>query len=541
VSHPVRRLRAKLRFADGLPWKLALATLVALSMAFAAGYLFMSNRRPHASGTDPARELEAAKEHFRRTQLPISEIDLPSLFPGSDPLPFVDPRTVLPQAARYPFAVLARLYQQEESCRAPIVPTADPVLRKATVWQLARCRRIAHLPHGFFETPPFFHPLGHSYAWLAAQNGATPAWIRDHLAYIHAAELGSLGHGAPPLEPTREILAGLGPDALSAVADNDEIVLSGQVVLFRQASLESGAVGWRSVPPNRYAVFPRAAWDGYWAKTAFSPRAAVPGTACVAREGRLCWAPRSREYVMRRPTLLLFASSLLLAILCAGLMINELQAHREQERSRRFALQTLTHELRTPVAGLALTAEELLDEFDHLPENLHGAVLGLCNDVQRLQRVVEASQGYLSTERGLVHLRSQFVPSVRAYLESICEPYEGRVSIAYPETDRGFHLDGYWLGVCLRNLIDNALQHGKPPVEVAFCWIGNELGITVRDAGECAVARFEELARPFVKNPHSTGLGLGLAIVKAVTGAMHAEIRYSPSPTQVSFQLGEWV
>jgi two-component system, OmpR family, osmolarity sensor histidine kinase EnvZ len=70
----------------------------------------------------------------------------------------------------------------------------------------------------------------------------------------------------------------------------------------------------------------------------------------------------------------------------------------------------------------------------------------------------------------------------------------------------------------MTNLVDNALEHGEPPVEIRTARRGDEWLIEVRDHGPGIPAeRIEDAMRPFVRlDPARSGdghCGLGLAIV----------------------------
>ncbi len=70
----------------------------------------------------------------------------------------------------------------------------------------------------------------------------------------------------------------------------------------------------------------------------------------------------------------------------------------------------------------------------------------------------------------------------------------------------------------MTNLVDNALEHGAPPVDISTARKAGEWVITVRDYGEgIAPERLDDARKPFVRlDPARAGdghCGLGLAIV----------------------------
>jgi signal transduction histidine kinase len=212
---------------------------------------------------------------------------------------------------------------------------------------------------------------------------------------------------------------------------------------------------------------------------------------------------------------------------------------KEDEERRRFILQTLTHELRTPAATLKLGVEEFRRDYDSLPERLQSGFLRMCDEVQRLNRIISASTQYLTSQAGERAWRPnpQPVESVNDFFRSLVENYDGRVEFLPLPSDRSFALDSYWLGMCVKNLIENALQHGKAPVQLSLVLSESGLEISVKDAGFFPVEKFKRMLLPFQRSEGSVGLGLGLTIVRKVTTLIGGEFSFSPAPTTMTILL----
>jgi signal transduction histidine kinase len=267
----------------------------------------------------------------------------------------------------------------------------------------------------------------------------------------------------------------------------------------------------------------------------------------VLREGQVCWRitnePLFRTLLKR--SALLFFLALVLTGLCAWIAIRKFRRQNIEEERKRFALQTLTHELRTPLASLVVSSEEILDRFDQAPSEMQGTLVRMCDDIQRLHRLAQVSQHYLRSETGdgLVRFEYQAVQSLHAYLKSVLESFEGRIEVRLPAYDRAFTLDAHWVGVCIRNLLENALVHGAAPVRFRAELIDGELELSIEDAGTSQRSRLEDMVKPFAKDlgqaRSSRGLGLGLAIVHRVAQAMSADLRFTPNPTRFTLLIRE--
>jgi signal transduction histidine kinase len=84
----------------------------------------------------------------------------------------------------------------------------------------------------------------------------------------------------------------------------------------------------------------------------------------------------------------------------------------------------------------------------------------------------------------------------------------------------------------IRNLVENAKLHGKPPVEVAVERRGDQAEMSVSDRGEViSVEARERLFSAFYRIPGRSGpkdTGLGLALVRQIARRHGGEAVYRP-------------
>jgi two-component system sensor histidine kinase KdpD len=70
------------------------------------------------------------------------------------------------------------------------------------------------------------------------------------------------------------------------------------------------------------------------------------------------------------------------------------------------------------------------------------------------------------------------------------------------------------------NLIDNAVKHGAPPIEIAARQLADRMELVVCDHGAgIAPADATRLFDKFVRSSTASGAGLGLAVVRAIIEA----------------------
>lgn len=469
----------------------------------------------------PPEAIRSLKEAFQREHPPAFRFDLAEVPQARRAAELVRPDTALPQTHRFPYDAIRALHAYAASC-APgdRAGAAAPALRKALEWQRFLCGESS-LSRDFFERAPFMHPSGKSFALLALSSGkeefTAPGWLARHLDRFHVAEL--LHPRVKNLASAEQtMLAGMSRAQLEALVDGAPLAWSDRYVLFadRDGPFDTA---------SKYFVYPRLAWETLLQRSRFAVTEARPDSFCLQREGNACWTYGKHVGETRGYLALAIASSALALVFCVVLFVAKLVDRRRQAKARLFVLQTLTHELRTPAAALTLGLENLRRDFDALPPGAQSEVLRLCDETQRLKRLVSASGRYLQSHP--VRFDFARLPSVNEYLEGVLDGFRDRgVTLVPLAEDRPLRTDPYWLSLCVSNLVDNALRHGSTPVTVHVRMKRGRLHIAVSDAGEWRDGASD-----------AAGLGLGLGIVRNVVRGLEGKLRFRASPTTFSIIL----
>lgn len=216
---------------------------------------------------------------------------------------------------------------------------------------------------------------------------------------------------------------------------------------------------------------------------------------------------------------------------------------REQalEASRRELIAWVSHDLRTPLAGIRAIAEALEDGIVEDPETVSRYHATLGREVERLGALVDdlfelsrAQSGVLRLECervSLDELVTDAIAGVRPVAEAKGVLVEGRLP------DGGLALEGSSpeLVRVLRNILANAVRHtpadGSVVVEATVD--GTHALVTVADTGGGIPE--EHLDRVFdagfrgddARTPGTGGAGLGLAIARALVTAHDGDITVS--------------
>ncbi len=185
------------------------------------------------------------------------------------------------------------------------------------------------------------------------------------------------------------------------------------------------------------------------------------------------------------------------------------------ERERAVMLAGLSHDLRTPLTKLRLSAEILSNPAE--PE----LAAGMVRHIEAIDGLLEQ---FLAFSRLSASDQAWNEPLVDADLNALVREAAHSVDLEDLVFDLQAHGAAPLRVQALRrlvvNLVVNAQRHGRPPIEVATGGVGSDWWLEVRDRGPgVSPAEAESLKQPFQRGDASRsepGSGLGLAIVDRI-------------------------
>ncbi|WP_165990042.1 sensor histidine kinase KdpD [Streptomyces sp. YIM 98790] len=211
---------------------------------------------------------------------------------------------------------------------------------------------------------------------------------------------------------------------------------------------------------------------------------------------------------------------------------DRLAASRERERaleaSRRELVAWISHDLRTPLAGLRAMAEALEDGIAGDPDRYHRRIRG---EVERLSAMVGDLFDLSRIQAGSLALS----PTRMSVYDLISDAIAGADPLArelgVKLADAGVEpvpveVDGREMSRVLANLLVNAIRRTPPDGTVAVAARREHDAVVLSVTDECGGIRPEDLPRVFdtgwrgedARTPPS-GAGLGLAIVRGIVEA----------------------
>ena len=420
----------------------------------------------------------------------------------------LNPDSQYPQLHEYEWADIQRLAQIRQTCQKPSdIKSRKRGLSRAIEFEWALCHG-EQLPESWWSQEDLLHPAGGSYGdryldALVEQGGedseAVRAFLRNHRDTL------TLGN---PYHSLYTTLASLDERGLSALQQGYGFILA------RDRSL------WVSYQ-DKVVQYAPSTWQALANHYQLRISYRKPEQFCPVFYGNLCVREKST------PAYLGWGLALFFSLIALFAVIKTIWERRQAIKEKKFILQLLTHELRTPVASLNMTVDQFRAEYDQLSEAGQDAFARLLQDSSRLHRLTETSKGYLSNDRQAMLVSQPALLS--EWLEEVMENYPVRYQLS---SDKELSLPWYWLGLCLDNLIRNALMHGQPPVSLA---VKSEpvLSLQVSDQGQHSGL----LARCLKKKSPRQGMGIGLILVKRIMKRLGGRLVCQKNPTRYRLEL----
>ncbi len=316
------------------------------------------------------------------------------------------------------------------------------------------------------------------------------------------------------------------PDDLRA-----QLVTHVATVVGGEAAFTDGAQTWRGLAPNDGSE-PLRSKPGEWRRREVE----ADGTVL----GQIEWRPMGGKQAMIEDERLidvlidLGAAAILRAQLTEAR--SEIEALAKTEQLRTALLSSISHDLRTPLSAILVSASSLHDYGERFePKVRTDLIVTIREESRRLNRYVENLLNITKLESGALSI-GQVAVDLGDVVREVGELYERRNStrkIAREiETEDLFVIgDQVLLEQALGNLVDNALRFAPEGSTVVLrsARRNGAAVIEVMDEGPGVPPKdIERIFEKFFRSPataaHLQGSGLGLSIAKGLTEAMGGSI-----------------
>ena len=223
-----------------------------------------------------------------------------------------------------------------------------------------------------------------------------------------------------------------------------------------------------------------------------------------------------------------------------------------QERYRGNLLRAISHDLRTPLAGIMGTSEMIMD-MTGKDDPRFSLAKGIYKDADWLHSLVENILSLTRLQDGRLTLNKQpeAVEEVigAAVLTIGKRAPEREIAVQIPDDLLMVPMDARLIGQVLVNLLDNAIKHTQPGEEISVAVSkDNDFAVfTVADRGTGIPEQdlphvFQMFYTTEGKGPDAKrGIGLGLAICESIVtahgGSIHAQNRTDGKGAEFTFTL----
>jgi nitrogen-specific signal transduction histidine kinase len=497
--------------------------ITAILLAFSSAYLGLGLKNNRLASKSEVNQILLTIDQFEKTTLPLSEINLSTLY---SPISF------------YPLFQNFSEFQLNKStfsksCDVILTKSNQSSLDKNIVFENFRCKKITQLPVNFFEMPPIISNEGMSFAYKAFLLSKYPfnsnEWVKSHLNYFHYTELSLLPQNS--LEGHFTTISKLNTNNALEILSNQKIINLGKTILIKKDNHSTFV----------FSVYPFETFESFFKDHHYFIKKLVKHEDCFYEMSNMCIESDS-QYIFKEykyNSLLTFLGSTILLILIAIVLYQKIKSKEYEDEQKKHALRVLTHELRTPITNLLLLVDEINKGQLKLDQETEENFLKIESEIFRLKRLAEKSSSYLQIqdEKKLFKFEVIQIPDLNNYIDSLLEPYEEQLKLNLIKYENRIpnlkiQTDPYWFSLAFKNLIDNALKHGHPPVKIIIDYYDNIPAISISNANNNPARTIEELRQQkFNKINDGIGLGLGLTIIEKIIKEMHGEIKYINNPT----------
>ena len=215
---------------------------------------------------------------------------------------------------------------------------------------------------------------------------------------------------------------------------------------------------------------------------------------------------------------------------------------RQSNALKTALLDSVSHDLRTPLSGIRAIAGSLMDQELELSDQRRREMAGAIDrEAERMGRFVRELLDVSRVQAGTL------VPDLEIYpLRELVEPVIDRLRPSLGERDVTIHIpdglspvvvDGVMFDEALANLVDNAALHAPPPAPVRLTARDRPDGavdLVFEDGGPGVAAGdherlFDRFYRGGSRSGAPPGLGIGLTIARGFVEAMHGRLEAGPS------------
>jgi len=254
---------------------------------------------------------------------------------------------------------------------------------------------------------------------------------------------------------------------------------------------------------------------------------------------------RSSYFHTRLSIWYLFTGLLLVVVLFFGYTLSVIIRQRQLSQVQKDFINNLTHELKTPISSIALSAKVITDEkILKTPERLFEYARIIQEQNNRLSKNVEKVLNLASLEKNKVHLNKEkielqeFLNETIAYFKQSNAGKKAEIQLETHETPLFLLADKFHFTNLVLNILENSVKYceTEPRIRIKIFEKDKKLNIGFTDNGIGISKKYrKKIFRRFYRVPtgnvHNVkGFGLGLDYVWKIVKAHKWEINVDENP-----------
>jgi signal transduction histidine kinase len=213
-------------------------------------------------------------------------------------------------------------------------------------------------------------------------------------------------------------------------------------------------------------------------------------------------------------------------ILCAWILSHLIKKQITRfEEERQLVLAGIAHDIATPLTRIQLNLEMIKDLDPNKKQSL-------INDIEQINYLKQQFLNYISAKK---KHNTQYI-DLAGLLENCAEQYpKDAIQLTIPEDSVYIKANARQLQRAFDNVLANAFNYGKPPVEILMQVQNKHVIVTITDHGEGVPDELlSQITEPFYRvnaaRSNCEGTGLGLAIFIDVIKANGGKVKLRNAP-----------
>jgi two-component system phosphate regulon sensor histidine kinase PhoR len=254
---------------------------------------------------------------------------------------------------------------------------------------------------------------------------------------------------------------------------------------------------------------------------------------------------RSPYFHARLSVWYLFTGLLVVVILFFGYTLSVIIRQRQLSQIQKDFINNLTHELKTPISSIALSAKVISEEkILKNPKRLFEYAQIIQNQNNRMKENVEKVLNLASLEKNKLHLNREKI-ELNEFLKQVTENFKhsdagkkATITLDIAKKQTYIIADKFHFSNLVINILENSVKYcdKEPKVRIDIRKIKNQLQIQFTDNGIGISKKyrkkiFNRFYRVPTGNVHNVkGFGLGLDYVRKIVKAHKWEIKVDENP-----------